>query len=108
MSSNSALSRAATLAEDAAASSQTGQDPSNDIQPREAKEKARTRLSLEVSPQLNNLLEHLADQLGVTKSDVLRKAVVLMKVAVEANQQGKKMGIAEKDQPLSTEIVGLF
>jgi hypothetical protein len=70
--------------------------------------KARMRLSLDVSPQLNNLLEELSDELGITKSEVLRKAVVLMKVAVDAQRQGKKFGIAERNQPLTTEIVGIF
>jgi hypothetical protein len=70
--------------------------------------RGKVRLSLDVSPQLNNLLERLSDELGVTKSEVLRKAVVLMKVAVDAHNQGKKLGIAERDQPLTSEIVGLF
>ncbi|MGI8655511.1 MAG: DNA-binding protein [Pyrinomonadaceae bacterium] len=56
---------------------------------------------------MNALLEMLADKTGGTKSDVLRKAISLMEVAVEAKRQGKKFGIAERDQQLSTEIIGL-
>jgi hypothetical protein len=56
---------------------------------------------------MNELLERLADATGGTKSDVLRRAIALMEVAVEAKRQGKKFGIAEKDQPLATEIIGL-
>ncbi len=70
-------------------------------------EKEKVRLSLDISPELNALLELLADKTGGTKSDVLRKAISLMEVAVEAKRQGKKFGIAEKDQQLSTEIIGL-
>jgi hypothetical protein len=33
--------------------------------------------------------------------------MALMVVVVEAKLQGKKFGIAEKDQPLATEIVGI-
>ncbi|HEX4951186.1 MAG TPA: DNA-binding protein [Blastocatellia bacterium] len=70
-------------------------------------ERSKIRLSLDISPETNELLEQLARQIGGTKSEVLRKAIVLMEVAVEAKRQGRKFGIAEKDQPLATEIVGL-
>jgi len=70
-------------------------------------ERGKVRLSLDISPELNALLERLATTTGGTKSDVLRKAIALMEVVVEAKRQGKKFGIAEKDQPLATEIVGL-
>lgn len=65
------------------------------------------RLSLEVSPQMNEKLEELADKMGGTKSDVLRKAVALIEVAVRAKEEGKKFGVAGPDQTLATEIVGL-
>lgn len=73
--------------------------------PKNAKEKVR--LSLDISPELNTLLEQLAASTGSTKSEVLRKAIALMEVAVEAKRQGKKLGIAERDQQLATEIIGL-
>lgn len=71
------------------------------------KEKEKVRLSLDISPDLNSLLEELAAAIGGTKSDVLRKAIALMEVMVQAKKQGKKFGIAEKDQPLATEIIGI-
>lgn len=73
----------------------------------QSNERSKIRLSLDVSPEANELLERLAAQIGGTKSDVLRKAIVLMEIAVEAKRQGKKFGIAERDQQLATEIVGL-
>ena len=70
-------------------------------------EREKVRLSLDISPELNSLLEQLAVSIGGTKSEVLRKAIALMEVMVEAKKQGKKFGIAEKDQPLATEIIGI-
>lgn len=70
-------------------------------------ERSKVRLSLDISPEANELLERLAAQIGGTKSDVLRKAIVLMEVAIQAKRDGKKFGIADKDQQLATEIVGL-
>ena len=71
------------------------------------KEKEKVRLSLDISPELNSLLESLAAATGGTKSDVLRKAIALMEVAVDAKRRGLKLGLAEKDQTLTTEIIGL-
>lgn len=70
-------------------------------------ERTKVHFSLDVSPDLNALLDKLATNIGGTKSDVLLKAIALMELAVDANRQGKKFGIAEKDQPLAMEIVGI-
>lgn len=65
------------------------------------------RLSLDVSPELYETLNTLAAKLHSTKSDVLRKAVALLEVAVRAKEEHKKFGVAAADQSLETEIVGL-
>ena len=70
-------------------------------------EKGKIRLSLDISPEANALLESLASSIGGTKSEVLRKGIALMQIAIDAKRQGKKFGIAEKDQALATEIVGI-
>ena len=74
---------------------------------RDGGEKERIRLSLDVSPELNRLIEDLAERTDGTKSDVLRRAIALMDVAVRANESGKRVGIADTDQGLTTEFVGL-
>jgi predicted transcriptional regulator len=61
--------------------------------------------SLDLSPELNETLEELAQKIGGNKSDVLRQAIALMQIMVTAQEQGKKFGIAESDQPLATEII---
>ncbi len=70
-------------------------------------EKERIRLSLDVSPELNNLIEDLARRTDGSKSDVLRRAIALMDVAVQANERGLKVGVADRGETLSTEFVGL-
>jgi predicted transcriptional regulator len=65
------------------------------------------RLSLDVSPELYETLTTLATKLHTTKSDVLRKAIVLLEVAARAKEEQKKFGVAAPDQTLETEIVGL-
>ncbi|MCS6861624.1 MAG: ribbon-helix-helix protein, CopG family [Abditibacteriales bacterium] len=65
----------------------------------------KIRLSLDVSPELYQKLDELANAIHATKSEVLRRAIALMDVAVRAKEQGKKIGLAEQDQPLATEII---
>ena len=72
-----------------------------------AKSRAWTRLTVDVSPELNDALERLAERFHGNKSDVVRRALALMELAAQAKDEGKKIGIAEKDQPLATEIVGV-
>mgnify|MGYP001589361832 CR=1 FL=1 len=65
------------------------------------------RLSLELSEQLNQKLEELANKIHKSKSDVLLYSIALMEVAIQAKENGKKFGIANKNQKLITEIVGI-
>lgn len=67
----------------------------------------KVRLSLEVPAELNRVLEQIADESGGTKSEVLRKALALMRVAHQATRDGRKIGIAAPDSRLETEFVGL-
>jgi predicted transcriptional regulator len=69
--------------------------------------KRRVRLTLDLSPELVDLLQRLADATGETKSDVMRKSLVLMEFAVEAKRAGKRFGMAHHGQNLEVEIVGL-
>ncbi|MYM84130.1 ribbon-helix-helix protein, CopG family [Duganella sp. FT50W] len=65
------------------------------------------RLSLDMSPEANDLLERLASANGTTKSQILRRAVALYHVAHEATVSGKRIGVIDKDRNVVTEFVGL-
>lgn len=67
----------------------------------------KIRLSFDVSEEANELIEKLAKDIGGTKSDVLRKAVSLMEVALDGKKRGLKLGLADKEELLKTEIVGI-
>ena len=71
----------------------------------EQTKKETVRLSLDVSVELNTLINQLAADTNSTKSDVLRRAVTVLRVAVDAKREGKKFGIAERNQTLTTEII---
>lgn len=74
---------------------------------RMAGEQRKVRLSLVVTSELNRTLTTLAEKTGETKSDVLRKAIALMEMAVDAKQHGKRVGIVEQDQIVAIEILGI-
>lgn len=70
-------------------------------------DKEAIRLSLTVSPELNERLEQLAVTGHTTKSEVLRKAIALFDVVAEAKTEKKRFGILDQNKQLVTEIVGI-
>ena len=67
----------------------------------------KVRLSLELTQEMNNVLERLSEATGSNKSEILRKAINIMEVAVTAKDHGDKLGVVDKDENLKTLIVGV-
>ena len=65
------------------------------------------RLNVSISDELNARLDTLAEQSGSTKSELLRKAIVLMDLAVTESKQGNKLGILDDKRHVLREIVGV-
>lgn len=65
------------------------------------------RLTVDVSQDLNALIEELARSSHTSKSEILRRSIALMDFAQKAKREGKKVGAARQDQELVTEVVGL-
>jgi predicted transcriptional regulator len=68
----------------------------------------KVRLSLQVTDELNRLLEEMAEDAGTTKSDVLRQALALMKAARDGKKRERHLGFVSDPRKLETEIVGLL
>lgn len=68
----------------------------------------KVRLSLQVSEEINRMLEQIARETSSSKTDVFRQALALMKVAHEGKKQGRHLGFVEDSRKLDTEIVGLL
>lgn len=49
----------------------------------------------------------MAERSHSCKADVLRKAMALYEVALDAKAQGKKFGVAESADKLTREIIGV-
>jgi uncharacterized protein HemY len=63
------------------------------------------KLTLNLSPELNQILEELAHKIGGSKSDVLRQAITLMQIMVKAKEETQKLGIPEVNQLIANEII---
>jgi len=66
----------------------------------------KVRVNFDVLPSVNQTLARLVDQLGMTKSELLRRAIDLMELAVEEKEKGNRLAIMDKDQKVITRIVG--
>lgn len=67
----------------------------------------KIRLTLDVSQELNKTLNELANNGNTTKSDILRRAIALMELAVQAQKEGGKVMFVNNDKSETKEIVGL-
>ncbi len=69
--------------------------------------KKMVKMSLHISPELNEELENMSEQAHASKSDILRKAIALMKVALETKKSGKRLAVLNERRELVNEIIGL-
>ncbi|MFN6568054.1 DNA-binding protein [Dendronalium sp. ChiSLP03b] len=67
----------------------------------------RIKINLDLSPELYETLNDIAQKINGDNAEVLLKAIALMEVAVEAKQTGKHIWIADENQNLETEVVGI-
>lgn len=77
--------------------------------PESDKTRSKIRYTLELTPESYDVLERLVSGTNSTnKSEVLRKAIALMSVAVEAKQNGQKLYISDSPpEGSSREIIGI-
>ena len=69
--------------------------------------RATVRLSLDMSPEANQLLEELALAGCTTKSHVMRKAIALFHLATKAQLDGQQVAFLDRNNNLVKEIVGI-
>jgi hypothetical protein len=68
----------------------------------------KVRLNLQLSSELNDVLEEIVDDTGTSRTEVIRQALALMKVAHGAKKQGRHIGLVSDARKLETEIIGLL
>jgi hypothetical protein len=67
---------------------------------------ARVVRHLAMTRDANGLLAGLARETGLSEGDVLRLALGMFKVAVDARKEGKHVGVAGSPESLDLELTG--
>ena len=69
----------------------------------------KKRFTLDVTPELAQVMEKLAADYGTTKGEVFRRAIVLLNVAHDAKKDNLHIGAVEADRrdQMKREFVGL-
>jgi hypothetical protein len=62
--------------------------------------------NLAMTRDANGLLAGLAQETGLSEGDVLRLALGMFKVAVDARKEGKHVGVARSPESLDLELTG--
>lgn len=63
------------------------------------------RLSLELSPSANSMLDDVASHNGTTKADVLRRAIALISYADNVKQRGQSLAVTDTSGKVVAEVV---
>jgi hypothetical protein len=70
---------------------------------------AKIRLNLEVSQELANLLDRLAESEDTTKAEIVRRALSVVKAFEEQRLHGRThMGFASDPTKLDAEMLGIL
>jgi hypothetical protein len=72
-----------------------------------AKSKGTVKMSLHLSPETYEILEKLSEDNHLTKSDLLRKSIALMEVALKSKKKGNHLVIMNDKGEKESEIIGL-
>jgi metal-responsive CopG/Arc/MetJ family transcriptional regulator len=65
------------------------------------------RLNVNITEKLNDRLDELAQLSGSSKSDLLRKAIALMDLAVTEKNRNNHLSVTNSDGKVLREIVGV-
>lgn len=70
---------------------------------------AKVRLNIEVSQDLANLLDNLADNEETTKAEIVRRALSVLKAFSEQMEHGRThIGFATDPTKLDAEMIGIL
>jgi hypothetical protein len=70
---------------------------------------AKVRLNIEVSQELADLLDSLAETENATRSEIVRRAIAVLKAYKQQRERGRPhLGFTKDPQRLDVEIVGIL
>lgn len=67
----------------------------------------KIRFKIEMSPELDKRLDEMSESEHTTKSAIMRKALLLMILALENKKKGNKLAFVDKNDNKVSDILGL-
>lgn len=64
------------------------------------------KISIALSEDLNGRVERLSAASGITKTELLRRAIQLLDVAIEAKSRNHRLGFFDSEGKLVSQIIG--
>jgi hypothetical protein len=68
----------------------------------------KVTLSLSVTPEMLSMLVHLGDELQMPKETMIRKAIALLKTAVDARKEGLQLALVDEGNRVCSWVVGIW
>ena len=66
---------------------------------------AQTRLTIQISDRLEEILDQLAKEDGIPKAQVIRRAIAVLKFLEDEKRNGNKITISSHDDRVLKELV---
>ncbi len=63
------------------------------------------RYTIDLTEDLNQEIEEIAEKAGITKSELFRRALALLKVTQRATDEGEHVGVVKDRESLKREFV---
>ena len=68
----------------------------------------KVRMRFEFSARLSAELERVAVSSGLTKTEVLRRGLALMRIAVDARGRGRRLALVDAQRQMVTDVSGVL
>lgn len=65
------------------------------------------RMSLNISPELAEKLEQMSEETHTSKSDIIRKALLIMDIAIDNKKKGNRLALVNKQDQKVSDILGI-
>jgi hypothetical protein len=75
--------------------------------PVESERSEKIRLSLDMTPAMKEVIDDLAAREGITRAELLRRAIALLKTVKDAQQKGESPALIDGEGHVTARIVGI-
>ena len=65
-----------------------------------------SRMSVNLSPEMEALLDSISQKDGIPKAEVVRKAFALLQISETEKRKGRELGIIKEDSQHEMRVVG--